>query len=443
MRFFSSPESVDQGEPSWLAVLETVWATLLCWGIVWRSGSLLPVLIPLFVTPLLLLRSAESTAKGARWFAVYLEDKTEVTPTGKPLPFWGLWVPLIIWVTSTATTWMADHLLLNHTDWALFVRAVLVGVVAVWIAMTLAVAGALAGSVVIALTVAFSLAVGAAQSGVMEVAFAWAFTVTLGAVVAGILALLWMGAVAGEGELAIAIVLAGIPWILGVWLRSLGVRLLATLCHPWQGLRAMPGNWRRISWVLDSGYPPELVPGLSFWTPAFSLKEIQAIFHSHGLLRKLFGLLAFLCFFLPAILYRWSLKSTVWLYWPLLFLEAMPEQSNPERVEQWRFALQKGHWEGMRRGLSIVLGSVLWFLLLTAATPWQRLIHVIDARIVLAWQGSVLGMILLTLCIYGVSRFACQVRVLYTLQRLRNINTVVLLLLTMACAFFLFQVRAS
>ena len=52
--------------------------------------------------------------------------------------------------------------------------------------------------------------------------------------------------VAGAG------ILLGIPvsFAAGVWLRSLGVRVLATLSHPVRGIQALPANWRRILWAM-------------------------------------------------------------------------------------------------------------------------------------------------------------------------------------------------
>lgn len=443
MRLFSNPESVERGEPSWLALIETVWATLLYWGMAWYSQTDWPILIPLGVAPLLLLRSPESTLRGARWFAAYLADKTDITPFGTPIQFWGIMLPLIVGVTSLCASWLADMLLPNYTQWDLFVRALLVGMVAMWIAMAIAVAGGMKGAVLVALTVAFSLAVGAARAGVAELAFAWALAVTLVAIAAAIIAMMWLGAVAGEGELAIAIVLAGIPWIVGIWLRSLGVRLVATFCHPWRGLCTMPENWRRIVWVLDSHHPPELVPGLMLQTSAFSWLEIQNILHSHGIMRKLFGSLAFFCFFLPAILYRWSLKSTIWLYWPLLYLESLPPRRDWNEAAAWRLALRWGYWERLRRWLSwLMVAPALLALLNPPAFLTMAWNHPFFAgERVIAWQGSALAIILLTLLIHGASRSMRWLAWLRALVWLRNLCGILFLMWTVFVAYFVWMLQ--
>ena len=435
-RLFSSPESVAQGEPSWLAILETVWAMLLFWGMVWFADGQRLVWMPLWIAPFLLLRSPESTMQGARWFAAYLADKSQITPTGTPIRYWAILLPLIVGVTSFCTALLTDHFLPpQQSDLALFGYATLVGMLALWMAMAMAVAGAMVGSVVVALTVAFSLALGAARSGVAEIAFAWALVVTLVGIVAAPVALMWMGSVAGEGTLAIAILLAGIPWILGVWLRSLGVRLVATLSHPWCGLLALPDNWRRVLWVLDSRHPPELVPGLSRWTRSFSLVEIRGILRAPGMVRKLFGLLAFGCFFLPAILYRWSLKSTVWLYWPLLFLETVPRGRDAARLEPWRASLRQGRWERWRRWLSVFMVGLFFFSLFPPISP--ILGRVVPVGLLAAWQGCTLAVGLLTLGVYGITRRAGDMRGLGGLVWLRNGGAVGFLGLTVY-GFFLY-----
>ncbi|MBF0584327.1 MAG: hypothetical protein HQL80_08845, partial [Magnetococcales bacterium] len=436
---FSSPESIVRGEPSWLALLETVWATLLCWGVAGYFHTHWPIALPLGIAPLLLLRSPASTTKGARWFAAYLADKTKITPLGTPIRFWAILLPLIVGVTTLFTSLLAERLLPHYSQWALFLRATAVGLVAMWIAMAIAVAGAMVGSVVVALTVAFALAVGAARAGVVELAFAWALAVTLVGMAAALIAIMWMGAVAGEGELAVAILLAGLPWIVGIWLRSLGVRLLATLCHPWQGLLAMPDNWRRIVWVLDGRHPPELVPGLSLQTRALSWVEIQTVIHSRGVMKRLFGLLAFCCFFLPAILYRWSLKSTLWLYWPLLYLQPLPRSQDRSEQEQWRITLQGGHWEHSRRWLSLLLAILAswahYYPQFFSTTEWHILYP--DLDVVAAWQGFALALVLLTLAIHGAGRAVFPLNGLIGLVWLRNLAGIIFLLWTGLLAYSL------
>nr|VFJ61952.1 MAG: hypothetical protein BECKDK2373B_GA0170837_110520 [Candidatus Kentron sp. DK] len=68
MRWISTPDSVEKNEPTVLAIVETVLAVAAYWGIAWWFDTHVHLLISICVTPLLLLRSKESTEKGVRWF---------------------------------------------------------------------------------------------------------------------------------------------------------------------------------------------------------------------------------------------------------------------------------------------------------------------------------------------------------------------------------------
>ncbi len=421
MQLTSSKESVIWGEPSWLAVAETLWAALLGGWLFWQPAAHWLVWLPFWVAPLLLLRSPLSTEKGARWFAAYLADKTKITPLGTPIRYWMVLLPVILLITGFITALLSEQWLPYAVAWQLFFRAIAIGILAMWIAMAIAVAGAMEGSVLIALGVAFLLALAAARAGIVEVAFAWGLAVTMVGIVAGAVALMWLGAVAGEGTLAIAILLAGVPWIIGIWLRSLAVRVVATLAHPWFGLRSLPGNWRRFLWILDLRQPPELVPELLLWTNTFSINEIRDILVAPGAFKKLFGLLAFACFFLPAILYRWSIKSTVWLYWPLLWLESGPLGCEAVLREEWRQALHNGRWERLRRWLAWLACAAMIAVTLSAGLPgaWQQAAWQ-GWSLWQGWQGGVLAVLLLGELIALVSRQGGQLRLLQGLVWLRN-----------------------
>ncbi|WP_130472066.1 hypothetical protein [Candidatus Magnetaquicoccus inordinatus] len=422
MRLVSSKESVIWGEPSWLAVAETFWAAVLGGWLVWQGAPHWSVWIPFVFAPLLLLRSPLSTEKGARWFAAYVADKTALTPFGTPFLYWFVFLPIILFGTGFLAASLAEQFLPYVGQWQLFFRVTLISLLSMWIAMALAVAGAMEGAVLIALLVAFSLAIGAARAGIVEVAFAWGLAVTLVGIVAAAITLMWLGAVAGEGELAIAILLAGVPWIIGIWLRSLLVRVVATLAHPWYGLRSLPGNWRRFLWILDLHHPPELVPDLLLWTKAFSIIEIKEILLAPGLLKRLFGVLAFVCFFLPAMLYRWGIKSTIWLYWPLLWLESGPFNRDVALREEWRCALCNGGWERMRRWLSwLVAGIMAALLVFSIPLPAQWLQPGWQSwSLWQGWQGGVLAALLLTEMIALSSRQAEWLEGLRLLVWLRN-----------------------
>ncbi|VFN03670.1 MAG: hypothetical protein BECKG1743D_GA0114223_110203 [Candidatus Kentron sp. G] len=84
---------------------------------------------------------------------------------------------------------------------------------------------------------------------------------------------------------------------------------MATLHHPVRGIKALPGNWLRILWAIDSRHAPKLLPGLPPKVWNLSLSYWMEAFRAGGKYR-LIAILTIPIWFLPALLYRWSLKST-------------------------------------------------------------------------------------------------------------------------------------
>nr|VFK51334.1 MAG: hypothetical protein BECKTC1821F_GA0114240_100151 [Candidatus Kentron sp. TC] len=312
MRWISTPDSVENNEPTALALLETLLAVAAYWGVAWWFDTHLHLLASISLAPWLLLRSKESTERGVRWFVAYWEDKTEITPKDTPWRFWGIVLSSAL-ITGVSTYWLADTFLLGHTGWALFARSLGLGMLA-WM---------------IAFMVAVAVAVAVAEA------------------VAG------AGAVAGTWVLALPFLLAVGA---SVWLRSLGVRVLATLRHPWRGFQALPENWRRILLAVDSHHAPELAPGLSARIEEFSLPGIVEKIRVGDWGDRLMWISLIPIWFLPGLLYRWSLKSTCWLYLPLIYLGGglrwrprtakekgmLVSDLNEGRVEQFRRWLAVG-----------------------------------------------------------------------------------------------------
>src|SRR5262249_7342458 len=112
---------------------------------------------------------------------------------------------------------------------------------------------------------------------------------------------------------------------LGVVLASLIVRIGATLRHFGRGLRSLPRNFRRLTLCTSPAQEPELVPGLQapFTLPA----QWQDFQHDRRSANPAYRVLAYTSipiliplWFLPGWLYRITLKSTAWFWWPLAFL---------------------------------------------------------------------------------------------------------------------------
>lgn len=411
MRLVSNRESVEQGEPSWLAVTETLGAVALYWGGALYWDTCLPLCLSVLAAPLLLLRSQASTKQGAMWFSAYLADKTRITPRSTPVRFWGILLPLVLGITVVCAYAMTQNFLLDHDGWSLFLRAMVVGVIAVWVVVAVAVAGAMAGSVMLALVIAFVLALALAVADVAALAIALAITVMVASLAAIVVTLALVGAVAGAGDLAMAVLLAGVPWITGIWLRSLGVRIVATLRHPLSGLRALPDNWRRILWVIDLKHAPELLPGPESLASAFSPQNIRGLIHARGVLKQFFGMLLFASFLLPALLYRWSIKSTVWFHWPLLYLLSGSGQHTPRHPTARISHVCQDRSEKERQWLTLFLLAIM--VITTFSRDVQHVVQnhfshsvarlylgTFDLSLWAPWQWCSLTMLLMTFFLY-------------------------------------------
>ena len=83
---------------------------------------------------------------------------------------------------------------------------------------------------------------------------------------------------------------------------------------------ALSENWRYILWGLDLLQVPELVPDTSAHRKSLSLSYWIGEIRAGDVLVRFISIVVISIFFLPAFLYRWSLKSTCWLYLPLIYL---------------------------------------------------------------------------------------------------------------------------
>jgi len=112
----------------------------------------------------------------------------------------------------------------------------------------------------------------------------------------------------------------------GMWCQSVFEKIKATLCHLPEGCSSLAENWRELVWVQDFLHPLELLLGIERATnlDGFTMREISRIDHGEeGGNRIFWSILKYFLiptFFIPAWLYRLSLKSTCWFWWPLVFV---------------------------------------------------------------------------------------------------------------------------
>lgn len=265
----------------------------------------------MIAAPILLLRSKESIAFGVELLRSYWKfNQREILRRDKIIIFLAATL-----IAGIASYWLAMYWLVDYVGWSLFWRSAVLGTFAV------AVAGVLAG------------------------------------VIAGIA----VGVTVVSGTVALALFF---PFMaLGILIRGLIIRLYATMCYPLTGLVQLPQNWRETLLVIDFTHPPELLPQASTIIPALSVKKIWAARKANKGIDHLYTSTFIAICYLPALAYRWSLKASAWLWFPLSLALTPPLQNQKAQGSRRKMAiLHAWHWPYFL----IATVGILWLL---SATP--------------------------------------------------------------------------
>ena len=117
-------------------------------------------------------------------------------------------------------------------------------------------------------------------------------------------------------------VVLGLCWIFiglpfGAFIVRTTATIVAAIRGPARALHAIPSNWSRITLGIDSFLPPEIIPD----HPELTFEALRSPLRPSApvAFRVLVSIFA-VPIFLPALLYRWSLKATSIIYAPLVFV---------------------------------------------------------------------------------------------------------------------------
>ena len=73
-----------------------------------------------------------------------------------------------------------------------------------------------------------------------------------------------------------------------------------------------------------------------------------------------FKWLGVIALFLPTLLYRWNLKASAWLWWPLAIVLSEPFSGNSEIAKRDAIAVtMQGYWAGKREWIVFLVGAWL------------------------------------------------------------------------------------
>ncbi len=405
--WISTEDSIQRGQISRLALLEIPLAMAFFW---WLS-SLSPwpwlTLIGLMAAPVLLLRSPESVEAGKEMLGRYWENKK--VSAGQA------WLTGLVAVGLAAglSYWGAQHFLLGQTGWAAFWCGAMLGL-AVCTATVSATAVATAAATIVVAVVAAAIA---AIAGVAAVASASASVgMSTGVLVFVLVVVLMNFRIAPHFFVPLMLP----AFIFALFVRTAFIRLWATLRYWRLGLTAFPHNWRETVCVVDASHLPELLPGAGEINPVFSLQglleqKIEGMFDN-----KIFKFLLVTNFatiiYLPALLYRWNLKASAWLWGPVALLLSPVLWANDETMRHktayWTTrAVQSVLW-------SVWVGFVGW--LLAAYLPddvralFPHWVTVVYGHLPLPTLGLRYGLlVLLALSLLGLLEAAYRVRAVH------------------------------
>ena len=273
----------------------------------------------------------------------------------------------VIIMTGVLVWFIAAWLLTGHTGRALFFRATFVGVLswAIVIAIMFAIAGVraetVAGAATVALTVAVVVAVvgGVAVAGMVAGAGVVAGT--------GVVAIAGVGAGVGAG---VAVLIVAPAAELGVLIRTVLIRTAASLRYLVPGFKSLPSNWWRLLFCTDFQISPTLVPGTNHILRDFSARAFIGLIRSgDDPFSRILGLVSLPIFYIPALAYRYSIKSTCWLYLPLIYLVTLPGKLHkPETRAKWlqAFSTKAYNWAYLLLALLTLLIAFAAFINPTA-----------------------------------------------------------------------------
>ena len=119
-------------------------------------------------------------------------------------------------------------------------------------------------------------------------------------------------------------------------LRTFVVRITATVCHLGAGLRSVPENYRVAVLVIDSVSMPELLPGYRGQDPLRVQYYWKRLKDDISVVKRCEQVVALLILFVPAWLYRFSVKSTCWLYGALIYV-VVPRKGSKTNTDYARY----------------------------------------------------------------------------------------------------------
>jgi hypothetical protein len=373
--FWSTRESIDRDIPSAAAIVETIIAVPLYWWIAIHFETYLLLTVSVGVAPLVLLRSDKSVMLGAKWFTAWAKRSDG---------------PSALSQFRSSRRWsFLCAVTLSTCLGALFgygVTRLQFGNIDQW------------------KSILFQVAIGSSPTMIASALVAFPrrmITVLL------VLALLWTGVGAAMMILVfhldsvmafpLALPVIAISVASGVLAVSIGMRVGATARFLYCGLTSLPRNFRRLILCTSPLQRPELIPGLTPGDTEFTwegaLEQLRKKRQSADKFDRIFAYtfmpVIFLVWFLPSWVYRLTLKSTAWFWWPLAYIGDDPELAkNPEEFHRTTIG-SAWSWISLFLAVVTVVGFVyVNFFRSGIILQDNPLLNVIGYTLLVDWSAS-------------------------------------------------------
>ena len=321
--WFSTHETIENEILSVTAVLETVIAVPLYWWIALKVGIVWPLAISVAIAPLVLLRSDASVQRGIRWMQTFATRESPIKfERQKEATTFLCLLPLVCF----ALIFVAH--LTNIIEWNIFVSTLLI-----FLPSTILMA---ISTIMIAI---YNIAV-----------FDWEVSES-----DDISATEWIK------------LFAVIPFVFGFALAtliiSIVIRAFFSIAEWRSTIPSLPKNFRRVIFSSSPAHIPELVPGADKAHRKFTIDWfIEDIFDKNkktigDFIGKACGIIMIFIMFFPAWLYRFTIKSTSWFWWPLAFLGGDLQRATNPKVFHWQ--VMGSLWA--KASIGVALGTLLAF----------------------------------------------------------------------------------
>jgi hypothetical protein len=319
----STPQSREAKEVSKLAIFETIFFTVLVLAFTIYTDTTTYLLSSIIIAPFLLLKTPRSIALSHKMF-LYKRKIDENSP------FYSLWemlhISVIVLITFYITHFLIDYFHLGGAGFRDFGYGILIGIILSSVSIAISIISgifAYVGFYVFFTPIARIVFIGLNASIIPMILIEMHLTIVSFGVFIGIHVGIFLSASIGIG--------------LGFLIRSLIVKFISTwysvvielFINPVEFFENIVRNYHEQLFVNDSFYAPELLPNISKVDIIFSLSSYLT---SKGDAEKKILKIFIIPIWSLAYLYRWSIKSTAWFYFPLVFLANTTQKMRDDKT---------------------------------------------------------------------------------------------------------------